>query len=111
MQIAKKENYSTITLTEKSVKDFYNSFLKKSDSLQKEHLVLHFSESFNTTAQEILLFLNIAKDYRQNGMSFVIICLGINIDDIPDEINVVPTMTEAIDVLELDSIERDLMNF
>ena len=41
-------------------------------------------------------------------MSFVVICNGIDIDDVPDEINVVPTLQEAEDVLEMEAIERDL---
>ena len=59
----------------------------------------------------ISLFLNIANDKRENGTSFVLIITGINIDDVPDEINVVPTMIEAFDTLEMDAIERDLMDF
>jgi len=38
----------------------------------------------------------------------VIISKGINIDKIPEELNVVPTFTEATDILEMDAIERDL---
>ena len=111
MDILKKDTYTILSPTENSAEEFYNSFLKEVKNLGKEHLVLDFSETFNTSIQEILLFLNIANDFRENGTSFVIICKGIDIDEIPDEINVVPTMTEATDVLELDAIERDLMNF
>ncbi|OIQ39971.1 MAG: hypothetical protein BM563_03620 [Bacteroidetes bacterium MedPE-SWsnd-G1] len=111
MDLQKKDNYILVTPTENSVEGFYGSFLEEVKILEKEHLVLHFSETFNITIQEILLFLNIANDFRENGMSFVIISKGIDIDDVPDEINIVPTLTEAIDVLELDAIERDLMNF
>ena len=55
-----------------------------------------------------MLFLNLSEIHKQNGASFVLICSEINIDAIPDEINVVPTFTEAIDILEMDAIERDL---
>ena len=33
---------------------------------------------------------------------------GIDIDDIPEELSVVPTFIEALDMLEMDAIERDL---
>ena len=111
MLIVKKDNYTLITMNESSVKEFHHSFVKEIESQEKKHLILDFSESFNTSIKEILLFLNIANDYRKNGISFVIICSGLNIDSIPDEINIAPTMTEALDVLEMDMIERDLMNF
>lgn len=110
MLIAKKETYTLITMNESSVEEFHRSFVKEIKFHKNEHLILNFSESFNTSIREILLFLNIANDYRNNGTSFVIICSGLNIDSIPDEINIVPTMTEAIDVLDMDMIERDLMN-
>ena len=55
-----------------------------------------------------MLFLKLSEGHRQNGTSFVIIFEGIDIDEIPDEINVVPTFTEALDILEMDAIERDL---
>ena len=111
MLIETRETYTLVTNNEGSIKTFHKSFLKELNSLKKSHLILNFSENFNTSIQEILLFLNIANDFRTNGISFVIVCSGIKIDDIPDEINLVPTITEAIDVLEIDAIERDLMNF
>lgn len=111
MLVEKKDTYTIISPEKTSFKDFFLSFTKNTEHIQKEHLVINFSENFNTSLQEILLFLNIAIDYRNNGTSFVIIYSGINIDDIPDEINIVPTFSEALDILEMDAIERDLMNF
>ena len=69
---------------------------------------MQLSENLNTTITNLLLFLKVADEHRNNGMSFVIICNGIDIDEIPDEINVVPTIIEAEDVLEMEAIERDL---
>ncbi|MDH3323482.1 MAG: ribonuclease Z, partial [Flavobacteriaceae bacterium] len=40
--------------------------------------------------------------------SFVIVSDKVNLDGIPDEIIVVPTMQEAYDVIEMEEIERDL---
>ena len=33
---------------------------------------------------------------------------GIDIDAISEEINIVPTINEALDILQMDAIERDL---
>ena len=52
--------------------------------------------------------MDISTSRKENGTSFVLICKGIDIDEIPDEINVVPTFEEAVDILEMDAIERDL---
>ena len=74
----------------------------------EEHLILDFSGKINTNLKELLLFLKLSNQHRKNGTSFVIIFEGVDIDKIPDEINVVPTFTEALDILEMDAIERDL---
>jgi hypothetical protein len=111
MQIDNKGSYTIITPSETKASLFFDVFSKKKDALKKEHIVLDFLQNINTVLEDILLFLNIAIDCRKNGTSFVIVCIGIPIDDIPDEITVVPTIPEAIDILEIDEIERDLMNF
>ncbi len=111
MHIVKNKKYTLITPDENTIQAFYDAFTEKLALINNEHLIIDFSEKFNINLKGILLFLNIASNYRINGTSFVIISSGINIDDIPDEINVAPTLIEAIDILEMDIIERDLMNF
>ena len=111
MLVEKNETHTLITPNEKDVSIFLDTFKEQLENLKGEHLILNFSENINTTLQDILLFLNIATDCRENGTSFVIVCTGIQIDDIPDEISVVPTLHEALDVLEMDIIERDLLDF
>lgn len=111
MQVEKKETHTIIIPNEKGASLFFDSFSIELERFKNEHIILNFSKKINTTLQDILLFLNIANDFRENGTSFVIVCTGIQIDDIPDEISVVPTMHEALDILEMDVIERDLLNF
>lgn len=108
MQLVKKENYTLITPEGTSVKKFHDALLKKPTLIESEHLIIDFSEKFNITNEEILLFLNMSTVKRKNGTSFVLIVSGIDIDEIPNEINVVPTIIEAIDVLEMEAIEREL---
>jgi len=108
MDISNKTHYLLITSTENSFSNFFNNFKLASNSASKTHTILQLSENLNTTTHNLSLFLDIATRYRRNGMSFVVICKGIDIDEIPDEVNVVPTLTEAEDVLEMDAIERDL---
>jgi len=38
----------------------------------------------------------------------VVICKTIDIDAVPDELAVTPTLTEAEDIIEMDIIEREL---
>ena len=41
-------------------------------------------------------------------MSFVVVGSGFNIDIFPEKLNVVPTIKEAEDVIEMEEIQRDL---
>ncbi|SDR77455.1 hypothetical protein SAMN05216503_0848 [Polaribacter sp. KT25b] len=106
MIIEKKENYTLITSDENSFLDFYTTFLKKEKDFNEVHLVLQISNEIKTTKEEISLFLNNIK--KKNSKSFVIVYNNVDIDDLPEDLNIVPTLTEAEDVLEMEAIEREL---
>ncbi len=108
MDISNPKDYTLITSTENSFKEFYTPFINQDLHKVSNHKVVQLSENLNTTITNLLLFLKVADEHRNNGISFVIICNGIDIDEIPDEINVVPTIIEAEDILEMEAIERDL---
>lgn len=108
MKITNTKKYTQLIPEQESIETFFKELTKKYSELKDEHLILDFSEKINTTIQDLLLFLDISTCHRENGTSFIIICKDIDIDDVPDEINVIPTFTEAIDILEMDAIERDL---
>jgi hypothetical protein len=82
--------------------------------------IIPFTEKFNdeniiidltkleVTIDEIVSFKKISNQKRKNGTSFVIINATIDIDELPEEINVVPTLQEAIDVIDMDEMMREL---
>jgi hypothetical protein len=108
MLLEKKENYTLITSDENSFLDFYSSFLKKKELLNKEHVLLQISNKINTSFEDFLLFLSIAEEKKENGTSFVIINSNISIDNFPENFNIVPTLIEAEDILEMEAMEREL---
>ena len=108
MDISIAKEYTLITSTEATFSDFFTAYNSANLDSDISHKVVQLSENLNTTLQDLSLFLDIANNHRSNGISFVVICSGIDIDEIPDEINIVPTLTEAEDVLEMEAIERDL---
>lgn len=83
-------------------------FDDKFPGIEGHHVVLQLSEKLNISEDKISLLLNIANNQRENGMSFVVIQRDIDIDSFPEELNIVPTLQEAEDVLEMEAIERDL---
>ncbi|WP_111708089.1 ribonuclease Z [Lutibacter citreus] len=108
MKIIKENKYTLIKPLNNSLENFLKNIENELSKFKDEHLILDISEIINTKLEELLLFLNISKLHKENGTSFVIIFDGIDIDEVPDELNIVPTFTEAIDILEMDSIEREL---
>ncbi|MDO5980703.1 ribonuclease Z [Flavivirga spongiicola] len=58
--------------------------------------------------QDIIEFLEVSNIHRASKQSFVVVSDNINIDNIPDEIVVVPTIQEAYDIIEMEEMERDL---
>lgn len=108
MIITKTEKYTLIKPAQNSFYDFLNNFKNRYIEFIGQHLIIDFSEKFNIKIEELTLFLNLSVQHKQNGTSFVLICSNVDIDDTPDQIAIVPTFTEALDVLEMDAIERDL---
>jgi cobalamin biosynthesis protein CbiG len=103
MNLQEKENYQLLHLT-----DSFADLEEHKDALSSQHLVVEVSENLNIDDSKISLLLSIASSYKENGMSFVVIKSGIDIDDFPETLNIVPTLQEAEDVLEMEAIERDL---
>jgi len=108
MVVTKTNTYTHIKPTEISVGEFFSAFKDLHKEFKTEHLIIDFSDKINIKIKEILLFLKLSLHHRKNGTSFVLVCEGISIDDLPEELNVVPTFNEALDILEMDAIERDL---
>ncbi len=108
MEIAHDKNHILITATEKTFKEFYSTFVHQNLHEVSKHKIIKFPENIDITTSDVSLFLPVANTHKQSGISFVVICNGIAIDEIPDEINVVPSLIEAEDLLEMEAIERDL---
>ena len=104
MEIKKNEKYTFISVN----KDTFSEFTQNIDDLKSNHLVVEISENINISKEEISLFLKISTDFNTIGTSFVIIKSRFNSDDFPEIVNIVPTLQEAEDILEMEAIERDL---
>ena len=108
MFIEKKSNYTLLISDEDQFLSFYNSFLEAEKNLKDEHIVIQISDNLNTTEKDFLVFLTIAKERKENGTSFVIISSTIDVDSFPETVNIVPTLVEAEDIIEMEAIEREL---
>ncbi len=108
MKIDRTENYTVIYVSKDTFSEFNSTFMKSQKQFINQNIIVLFSENIDITVQHISLFLDLSNLYKNNGTSFVVICGGIDIDKFPENFNIVPTLTEAIDIVEIEDIERDL---
>ena len=108
MDLDKSENHKLIKPVEGSISEFFLAFKKKYSNFSSENLILDFSDFKGVKTENILVFLQLATDHQNNGMSFVIVSNEIDTDRLPEKLIVVPTVSEALDIIEMEEIERDL---
>lgn len=108
MKITKTDKYTLIKPNTESVTEFLKKLKSEEKSIKDDNLILDISEKFNTDFLNLSVFLPLNEQHKQNGTSFVIIFNNAFEEDLVDELDIVPTLTEAIDVIEMDNISRDL---
>lgn len=108
MLVTKRKKYTLISSDESSFSDFFSLFLAKKDDFEKKHLVVMISDNTSARKKDFMSFLDFSEKKKENGISFVIVNSTINIDDFPGNFNIVPTIIEAEDILEMEEIEREL---
>lgn len=108
MNIEKKENYSLVLPKETTFRLFFESFKIEKEKFIKDNMVISFLDSFQPNTNEINSFLDIAIEKKRKSTSFVLVIDNISIDDFPEELNIVPTIIEAEDIIEMENIEREL---
>ncbi|MDY0779748.1 hypothetical protein [Tenacibaculum sp. IB213877] len=108
MKIENKPNYLYISSNEPTFLEFVENFKEKYTDFSKKHLIVSISENLNLKDQDIFVFLDYSEQHQQNGMTFVLVCSSVDVDKFPETFNIVPTIQEAEDVLEMENIQRDL---
>lgn len=108
MKIIEKENYKIFQDEKEDVRDFANFLERSHDRFQEDNVVVDISKYGALSLEELLAFLKLSNTHRKGKHSFVIVNDTINIDRVPEELVVVPTMQEAEDMIQMEEIERDL---
>lgn len=108
MNIEQKENYIYITSKSTDFGAFFSDFELKYSEFEKKHLIIEISDDINISENDISLFLKYAEQHQTNGTTFVVVKSNIDVDNFPEWFNIVPTLQEAEDVLEMEEIQRDL---
>lgn len=109
MKITNFSNYVVLEDEKSNIKEFA-SFLENQikNNYQGQNVVVNLLQYESFELNNLLLFLKVSNQHRKNKNSFVLVNNNIDIDEIPAELVVVPTLQEAGDIIEMEEIERDL---
>jgi len=108
MIVDRDGNITIIAQEKASVKTLVNNIEQAYDTYRNDHLVVRLSSLDKLSLEDIIEFLRLSNNHRSDKKSFVVVSDKANLDEMPDEIIVVPTLQEAFDIIEMEDIERDL---
>ena len=104
----KEGNTTTVFQEDISLAGFLEKLHEVYPQVEKGHLILNLFSFGSLSEADILEFLNLSNTHRAKGKSFVLVSDAVSYEDVPDEINLVPSLQEARDLIEMEEIERDL---
>ncbi|MBG42446.1 MAG: ribonuclease Z [Aequorivita sp.] len=108
----KIENYPNFVVLEDEKDDIidFASFIESQvpSKYKGQNVVINLLKYQTLELPQLLQFLKTSNLHRKTKQSFVIVNDAIDVDDVPYEIIVVPTLQEAGDIVEMEEIERDL---
>lgn len=92
---------ATIVELVKKIQALYPKF-------KNNNIIVALSSLNKLGLQDIVEFLELSNTHKATKHSFVIVSDKIDLDLVPVEIVVVPTLQEAYDIIEMEEMERDL---
>lgn len=97
-----------LKISKSEISEFITNF-KNDESLKACHLILDLLSVKDLENKDLTPFVEISKFHnKKHKKSIVIVNDEITYGDIPNEVNVTPTLQEAYDIIEMEEIQRDL---
>ncbi len=107
MNIKIKDKLVIITPNNTPFDKFFQELNTKINNFSNQNIIVDLL-NLKVKTEELSQFIKISEKKIELGTSFVLIYLDVDIDNIPDEIIIVPTYQEAIDMIEMDEMTRSL---
>ena len=109
MKIINKSDYILLTPAKaKTAAEFIQSVSDQITQSPEENYVIELLGLSNVSKDHIKDLANIKNSILADKHSFVVLIDQLKIDELPEEINTVPSIKEAEDVIQMEMIERDL---
>lgn len=104
----KKGTTTTVFQENISLNDFLENLNGGYPNIKNDNIIVNLFSFSKLATGDILEFLDLSNSHRETGKSFVLVTNKVTYDQVPDQITVVPTLEEAVDIIEMEEIERDL---
>ncbi|MCL6295814.1 ribonuclease Z [Jejuia spongiicola] len=108
MILSQNGNISIITQEKATIIELVKKIHALYPKFKNNNIIVSLTTLTKISLSEIVEFLELSNMHRAAKQSFVIVSDKVNLDDVPDEIIVVPTLQEAYDIIEMEDMERDL---
>ena len=97
-----------ITQEKSTIIELINKIQELYPKIKNNNIIITLSSLKALEVQDIVEFLELSDTHRATKHSFVIVSNNIDLDVVPDNIIVVPSIQEAYDIIEMEEMERDL---
>lgn len=109
MKKKQEHNATVISLSGNETIEQYLHKLQADKSLAGQNLVILLHENLKILPEEISLLENFLQDFKATqNKSAVLSAPQIKHTDLQEQTSFAPTLQEAIDIIEMEEIERDL---
>ena len=106
MKITSSDKY-TLFLAETDFNTFFDEISIVLSKYKNRNIILDLS-NIKSDKSEIKSLKGFAETQANNSKSFAIILPSFDADAFDELLNVTPTLTEAIDIIDMDEMTRDL---
>ena len=108
MKVDQKGHTTIIKDTQNNVASFVQKVTNEYHAFQSQNLILDLSHDKTFATKDLDQFKDLAKNHKKAKKSLILVSDAVDFDKVPNYLNVVPSVLEAHDMIEMDEIERDL---
>lgn len=108
MKVEHKGHTTIIKDTESNYLQFVEKLTSQYNSFKDTNLILDITHDKSVDLTCLKNFTDLTKTHNKNKKSLVIVAANIDFNKVPSKLQVVPSILEAHDLIEMDEIERDL---
>lgn len=108
MKVEHKGHTTIIKDTESNYLQFVEKLTTQYNSFKDTNLILDITHDKSVDLTSLKNFTDLTKTHNKNKKSLVIVAANIDFNKVPSKLQVVPSILEAHDLIEMDEIERDL---